>query len=90
MHFYCEKGSLEWASWGDDHALFCLRTGETHIIGNLPAQVLRRLETSPTSAEELARDIASSYNETADVDWLDEITRILDDFQSLELIEKRP
>lgn len=51
---------LEWRTWNDESVVFNRASGDTHLLDSVAAQVLRRLESRPTSIEELCEHVESS------------------------------
>jgi len=78
---------LVWESWNAEYSLFDRRTGETHIIGMLPGELLRLLEDGPRSTLELAHLLAELCEVEDTPQWSSRIGNMLTDLEALELVE---
>lgn len=79
---------LYWESWGDQHALFDTRSGETHLLPDMTASLLRQLAVRPYNARILAETLCARTGETLDEQFLGHIMRLLEQLQEMGLIEK--
>ena len=53
--------SLLWKSWDDnEYVVYSTASGDTHLINNVTAEVLRQLERSDLEFSDLARNVAQS------------------------------
>lgn len=83
-------GGLLWAAWGDEWSVYCYLTGETHLIGELPADVLRQIDETPTSLERLTENLVAKYERIGDPDWPDKVAGIVGELCRLELLRRVP
>jgi PqqD family protein of HPr-rel-A system len=83
-------GGLLWAAWDDEWSVYCYLTGETHLIGELPAEVLRQIDEAPTSLERLTENLAAKCERSSDPDWKDKIAEIVGELCRLELLRRVP
>jgi len=83
-----DPAALIWESWGSAYGVFDRSTGETHLINELPAEVLRRLSGGPQSARLLAHAIAEDCDIEYDPAWQRKIESILQSLHTLRLIEQ--
>lgn len=78
---------LHWRHWDEDHILFNAASGQTHVVNELGADVLRLLEEKPASAGELLEGLAVHYGLAADAGLAAGVQRLLADLDQLGLIE---
>jgi PqqD family protein of HPr-rel-A system len=78
---------VTWAHWDDDYSLFNGSTGETHLLSELPAEVLRQLSQGPLTKAALTSILAQLCEVEETPDWSDKIVGILRELAELELIE---
>jgi PqqD family protein of HPr-rel-A system len=78
---------LIWALWESDYSVFDGSTGETHLLSELPAEVLRQLSQGPVSRAALTANLARLCGVEDTPDWGGKISSILGELADLELIE---
>lgn len=76
-----------WAHWEVDYSVFNGNTGETHLLSELPAEVLRQLSPGPMTEADLTANLALLCEVAETPDWARKIAGILADLADLELIE---
>lgn len=81
-------GGLLWAAWGDEWSVYCKLTGETHLIGELPAEVLRQINETPTRLDHLTENLAAKCERISDPGWQDKIADIVGELCRLELLRR--
>ena len=81
-------GELCWESWGDQHAVFDSLSGETHLLPDLTAQVLRKLNDRGRTAAELAEAICVDSGEPCDEPLAEDIARLMQQLEAVGLAEK--
>ena len=79
---------LLYEDWEDVYSVFCLLTGETHQLNELPAEILRRLGESPCTISRLAEEFSAECDVENSPDWQQKIEAIVQDLHHLELIDK--
>lgn len=79
--------TILWESWGTEHAVFCVPTGETHLLSELPAEVLRRLSQSPQTLDGLSEALARDCEVDNSAPWNRKIAAIVKDLRALELVD---
>jgi PqqD family protein of HPr-rel-A system len=79
--------ALLWESWGTEYGLFNRNSGETHLLNELPAEILRRLSNAPTSDLALAEALAADCEIECTPQWRQKVGDILDNLHTLGLIE---
>jgi PqqD family protein of HPr-rel-A system len=79
---------LFWESWGEQHALFDLRSGETHLLPDPTAQVLQHLARGPSTAREVAEHLCVASDQICDEQFLEQVVWLLLQLQNAGLIEK--
>ncbi|MCF6354818.1 MAG: HPr-rel-A system PqqD family peptide chaperone [Candidatus Polarisedimenticolaceae bacterium] len=83
--------SLLWEEWETEYAIFNRSSGETHLINELPAQILRFLIEQPDHASGLAEKLANLCETGNNTSWQQQTSDIINNLASLGLIEvKRP
>ncbi len=81
--------ALYWESWGELHAVFDRLSGETHLLPDLTARVLRKLgERTSITARQLSEALCEETDESCDDQLVMDITRLLQQLQALGLVEK--
>ena len=82
-------GALAWVEWEADSTVYDRSTGETHLLGPLPTEVIRLLGDASMSLQELSRKLADLCEVDCTGEWMDQVGRILADLASLSLVEKK-
>jgi PqqD family protein of HPr-rel-A system len=82
--------SLCWAQWDDANTLFHGETGETHLLGELPAAVVQLLSGAARSEASLCAELAALCETANDGPWRQRIAALLSQLETLELIEPLP
>ena len=85
-----DPDQLLWESWEDTHAVFCRTTGETHLVNELPAEVLRELGKSPHSVDELAKLLAARCGVEDSDAWHRKIATVVEGLRLVELLSESP
>jgi PqqD family protein of HPr-rel-A system len=67
-------------------ACYVAATGETHMLDAFPAEILRRLASTPSSREQIIRHLATLLGEQSG-DWIPKIDGILAELKQLQLID---
>jgi PqqD family protein of HPr-rel-A system len=75
------------AHWEADYSVFNGNTGETHLLSELPAEVLRQLSEVPMTGEALATNLAKLCEVEETPDWACKVADILKDLADLDLVE---
>jgi len=84
----CNDHELHWESWGEQHAIFDSLSGETHLLPDLTAHVLRNLDNRVCTARQLAEALCAEMDEPCDEQFIKNITRTLQQLQAVELVEQ--
>jgi PqqD family protein of HPr-rel-A system len=79
---------LTWVQWEQDYSVFDRLTGETHLLNELPAEILRRLARKPQTLDSLAEDLAGECGFRSDAAWRERIAAIVRNLETLELLHK--
>ena len=85
-----EPTSLLWEDWGSTYSVFSAATGETHLLAELPAEVLRQLSGSRPRIGELAETLATLCETDNSEEWQRKIAAIVENLHSLELVQRAP
>ena len=80
--------ALYWESWGEQHAIFDRLSGETHLLPDLTAQVLRKIGERACTARQLAEALCAETNQSCEEFFVTDITRLLHQLQTAGLVEK--
>lgn len=80
--------ALYWESWGEQHAVFDIRSGDTHLIPDMTAQVLQQLNQIPCTASKLAHMLCMQSQVTCDENYVEHIEELLRQLQDMGLVEK--
>ncbi|HIE55418.1 MAG TPA: HPr-rel-A system PqqD family peptide chaperone [Chromatiaceae bacterium] len=81
---------LVWEIWEQDATVYDRSTGETHLLGPLPAEVLHLLGGTSMTLEDLSRKLADLCEVDCNDAWMNRTGRILADLALLSLVEKKP
>jgi PqqD family protein of HPr-rel-A system len=79
---------LRWRHWDDQYVVYHCQSGDTHLLNELAARTLRRLETDPVEAEELACHVAAALELEADTHLHRHIRELLSRFEELGLVDR--
>jgi PqqD family protein of HPr-rel-A system len=79
---------LYWEGWGEQHAVFDLRSGETHMLSDLTACVLKHLVHCPSTVKEVAEELCVTSNKICNERFMENIEWIFLQLQNAGLIEK--
>jgi PqqD family protein of HPr-rel-A system len=79
---------LYWESWGEQHALFDLRSAETHLLADPTARVLQQLARCPATVRDVAESLCVASDQVCDEQFLEYATRLFLQLQNVGLIEK--
>ncbi len=82
------NGALYWESWDEQHAVFDSLSGETHLLPELTAQVLRKLGGHACTARQLAEALYAETDESCEEHFVLDITRLLQQLQAVGLVEE--
>ena len=78
---------LLWEEWETEYTIFDRRSGETHLISELPAQVLRLLSRQSANTSHLAAELARLCEVDNSKHWLEQTSGIINNLTSIGLIE---
>ncbi len=84
----CEERVLHWESWGEQHAVFDSLSGETHLLPDLTAHVLRSLENHDSTVTQLVVALCGETDDSCDEKFVIYINRLLQQLQVLGLVEQ--
>ena len=82
-----QPAGLVWTQWPTDNGIFDPYTGETHLLSELPAYLLRRLCERPRHLDELCADAARACETANDGAWRATIADALTLLEKVELVE---
>ncbi len=83
-----DASSLSWESWGDQYAVFDARSGETHMLPELTARLLRQLGVTSATDSVLAETCCSEAGEVCDKRFIAQITQLLTQLHNVGQIVK--
>ncbi len=79
---------MHWRSWDNEHLVYNCGSGDTHLLDELSAEILRKIERAPATVEELQGFLTHWISEDAVLEIPGFITDLLKELQSLCLIEE--
>ncbi len=80
--------SLLWRQWIiDETVVYNVASGNMHVIGPVAAKILRRLEQQPSTASQLAENIASKYDVESDQEVVEHVERLVSNLEELGLVK---
>jgi PqqD family protein of HPr-rel-A system len=80
--------SLVWRNWDDDeHVVFCDASGDTHLVNDVTAEVLRQLERSERDFSDLVLRVAESFGAEPDERFETSVARLLVYLDQVGLVE---
>ena len=82
-----DPSDLRWQAWEGTYSIYNRASGETHLLNELPAEILRRLSAGPTDSPSLALAIAEDLGLENTREWQSKIDTILASLFELGLIE---
>lgn len=82
-------GQLDWASWEGEYqySVFDPGTGETHLLNEFPAEILRQLDQGVDSVARLAAVLAAACGVENDAPWAARVESTVVTLWRLSLIE---
>ena len=86
-HFHVDEGTLVWRVWdpGECVAYHCV-AGETHLLNAVTAAVLRVLERSTLSLDELCDTIAGEFGVDDPAEYRASLAQLLTHLDALGMI----
>jgi PqqD family protein of HPr-rel-A system len=81
-----ERFPILWHHWGDSYAVYHTGSGQTHILDDLAAQLLKLLVSEPANLAELASRFAEAVSLEADDELYLYMENALQEFERLELV----
>ena len=82
---------LIWRSWDvDEYIVYSTASGDTHLLNEVAAQVLRQLERSELSVSDLTRDLATSFDTEFDRQSETYVENLLEYLDQIGLVESSP
>jgi PqqD family protein of HPr-rel-A system len=86
-----KNGPLSWRSWDDgEYVVYSPAAGDTHLINEFTAGVLRQLERSDLEFADLARNVARSLGTELDEQTETQVARLLVYLDQIGLVEAVP
>lgn len=82
-----EDCELHWDSWGEYHAVYDARSGDTHLLPQASARVLQQLVRSPGTVQEVTQALCSRFNERYDDSALARNGRLIRQLHGAGLVE---
>lgn len=78
---------LLWEEWETEYTIFDRRSGETHLISELPAQLLRLLSRQSANTSHLAAELAHLCETDNSKRWIEQTSGIINNLTSIGLVE---
>ena len=86
-----KSAPLIWRSWdANEYVVYSPASGDTHLINEMTAEVLRQLERSDLEFSDLARSVAESLGAELDPQIDSHIAKLLAYLDQIGLIEAVP
>jgi PqqD family protein of HPr-rel-A system len=79
---------LVWSDWPGDRVVFHGETGETHLIGELPWEILSLLRDGALDTAHMLRQWVGEPPSVGDL--TSTILGVLNSLEAIELVERRP
>ena len=85
------EAPLLWRSWDDDeYVVYFSSSGDTHLINEVTAEVLRQLERSELAFPDLVHNVAETLGTKPDEPTENHIARLLVYLDQIGLVEPAP
>ena len=85
------QAPLIWQSWDDnEYVVYSSASGDTHLINEVTAEVLRQLERSELEFSELARNVAETLGTELNRETETYVARLLVYLDQIGLVESLP
>ena len=85
------EAPLLWRSWDDDeYVVYSSVSGDTHLINEVTAEVLRQLERSELAFSDLAHNVAKTLGAEPDEQIETHVARLLVYLDQIGLVESAP
>ena len=82
------EAPLLWRSWDDDeHVVYCSASGDTHLINEVTAEVLRQLERSEMGFSDLVLRVTKTLGTEPDEQAETQVARLLVYLDQIGLVE---
>jgi PqqD family protein of HPr-rel-A system len=79
---------LLWRAWSQNYSVFNPETGETHLVSELPAAVLRLIAQEPRPLPHIAAKLAGICGVEMTTAWERKIVGVLTNLEQIELVEQ--
>jgi len=79
---------LHWRSWGEEYLVFHGGSGDTHLLGEMEAQILKRLQQTPAHIPELVTELGSALTTDDDDEPYFFVESVLEALEKLALVER--
>ncbi len=85
------EAPLLWRSWDDDeYVVYSSASGDTHLINEVTAEVLRQLERSELAFSDLVHNVAQTLGTEPDEQIETHVARLLVYLDQIGLVEPAP
>jgi len=78
------------APWGAHSSVFNPRTGDTHLLSILPAEILGLLIERPLDLNEISDRMAQACETPNIPEWTEKMRTLIEDLVRLELVDRLP
>ncbi|HID49119.1 MAG TPA: HPr-rel-A system PqqD family peptide chaperone [Chromatiales bacterium] len=79
---------LHWKSWDDEHVVYSDGSGDTHLLNDFGAFVLKALIKNERTLEDLVKYAAESFKQYTMDDLRDQVSDLLLELDRLGVIER--
>lgn len=84
------RDSLLWHAWPEAYSLYDRQSGQTHLLNELPAELVRTLTLAPRTTPELVEHIAGILQAPATDPLRNTVEHALQQLEGLRLIRQTP
>ena len=88
--YTAHREQLLWAEWEEEYTVYNRATGETHVLGAFPTEILASLSVQAADLHQLAEQLATTCGIECSREWTGKTAESLRLLHSLELVEKIP
>ena len=85
-----DSDALNWHDLDDGCLVFHRLTGETHFFNLYATFILRTLQETPQTFDDLCHHIAHQLGEDDDASFVEKITKQLNNFEAMAIVQAGP
>ena len=80
--------TLYWHSWGHEHIVYNVGSGDTHLFNEFAALILSTLQDKTATIDELSQLYATSFGRNEDEELRAQLNELLFELDRLGMIER--